>query len=386
MNSCLRIVLSGTLANYPQSGGHWTVFLQYLFGLRALGHQVVWLELFPGSRDRLADDRQIQVCLRRFRYYGLSECIGILHYNADVSEPELAACSVHGIEQWRLEEVVASADLLWNFCSGMPRSLLPLFKHRVLVDLDPGILQASALEWDIGLSDHQAFLSIGCKLHDPDCGVPTLGVHWRKFHPFAHLPLWRTSADPGAQAPFSSITEWTWHTVGLHGKLLSASKRDAYLRYVDLPVRSGRSFALAANIDSVDDSGDRAKLIRHGWEVPHPHVVAKSPAAYRRFIRQSRAEIACTKPIYKDLRTGWLSDRSVCYLATGRPVLAEDTGFSDYLPTGKGLLTFASAEEAVEKTAEIDRDYALHQCAARELAEDVLSAPHQLKKMLDASQ
>ena len=163
------------------------------------------------------------------------------------------------------------------------------------------------------------------------------------------------------------------------------AKRAAYLRYLDLPRRAGRPFELAANIHREDPTGDRELLTGHGWRLVHPYDVAASPGAYRDYIAASRAEICCPKPVFRELRTGWLSDRSACYLASGRPVLAEDTGFSEFLPTGIGLVTFTDLEEATDAVAAIDGDYTRHQRAARELAETHLDSRQCLAAMLSAS-
>jgi hypothetical protein len=170
----------------------------------------------------------------------------------------------------------------------------------------------------------------------------------------------------------------------MDGRVLSVSKRDAYLGYLTLPQKTTHPFELAANIHPRDDTGDRELLLAHDWKLVDPHRVAGSPAHYQRYIKRSRGEFQCPKPIHKCLRTGWFSDRSACYLATGRPVLAEDTGFSDHLPTGRGLLTFHSLEEAFAGIAEIDGNYGKHMRAARQLAEEYLDSKKWLPIMLAA--
>src|SRR5262249_12244454 len=152
----------------------------------------------------------------------------------------------------------------------------------------------------------------------------------------------------------------------------------------ELPRRVGRPFRLAANIHPEDQTGDRELLNSRGWGLVHPHEVAGSPASYRDFIRKSRAELSCAKPIYSELKTGWFSDRSACYLASGRPVLAEDTGFGDHFPTGSGLVVFQNLEEAVAGVADIDANYARHSRAAREFAEEYLDSRRCLETMLAA--
>ncbi|MDQ3817158.1 MAG: hypothetical protein M3362_05645 [Acidobacteriota bacterium] len=284
----------------------------------------------------------------------------------------------------RIAEVARDADLLWNFCCGVRQPFLSFFKRRVLIDLDPGLLQVCALKWEMGIQDHEVFLTVGSNLQHEDCTVPTLGVKWQSFIPFVYLPMWEVAPDPGEQAPFSSVTEWTWHTISLQEHLLSCSKRDAYLRYIELPKRAGHTFELAANLHPEDKTDDRELLRIHGWKLVQPHKVACSPSSYRDYIRRSRAEIACAKPVYSELKTGWFSDRSSCYLASGRPVLAEDTGFSAHLPTGLGLLAFRNIEEALAGADEIVSNYALHMRAARELAVETLDSRRQLESMLCA--
>jgi hypothetical protein len=259
-----------------------------------------------------------------------------------------------------------------------------MFKKRVLIDIDPGHLQVSSLSCDLETLHHDAFLTVGRKMHDADCEVPTLGMRWRRFSPFVYLPMWEQVADPGPQAPLTSVTQWNWDELMIGDRVVSIAKRDAYLRYIELPRNCQRPFELAANIRSDDRSGDRELLTQAGWRLNDPLTVAGSPEAYQKYIQQSRAEICCPKPIFRELRTGWFSDRSVSYLASGRPVLAEDTGFSESLPTGNGLLVFRDMEQAVAGVAEIDGNYRHHSQAARALAHDLFDSRKCLASMLEA--
>ncbi len=381
-----RIVLAdgGSLAKYPQGGGHWSCFLQYFFGLNDLGYDVFWLELLQSSGNQGCDERRIRRFLHRFKRYGFADRCAVLLYRHDVMEPMLGHTCAFGMAKSRVAEIARDADVLWNFACGIREPLLSLFRHRVLIDLDPGHLQVAALTNDMAIQSHHTLLTVGGNMHQPGCGVPTLGLHWRPFSPFVYLPLWNVAPDPGDQAPFTSVTEWTWEELWMDDLVLSVSKRDAYFKYLDLPERSRRAFEIAANIDTEDKTGDREKLQKHLWKLAHPHSVARTPGLYRRYIRSSRAEFLCPKPIHRMLRTGWNSDRSACYLASGRPVLMEDTGLGRHLPIGEGLLTFTHIDEAVEKVAEIDADYARHARAARALAEEFMDSRKCLRRMLDA--
>jgi len=237
----------------------------------------------------------------------------------------------------------------------------------------------------MGLDAHDAFLTVGTNVHGPGCEVPTLGVSWHTFLPFVHRPMWSVTPDPGPAAPFTSVTQWKWEEVWLDGRAISVSKRDAYVAYLTLPRRAARVFELAINLDPHDRTGDHDRLVSNGWRIADPHVVAGSPSRYQQYLAASRAELACPKPIHRALRTGWFSDRSACYLGSGRPVVFEDTGLAGRLPTGCGLLLFRDEEEAAAAVAAVDRDWARHSRAARALAEEFLDARRCLPAMLEAS-
>jgi hypothetical protein len=378
------VLANGSLAKYPGGGGHWSVFLQYLFGLDALGHEVFWLELLRTTGDRARDRKLINLFLARFHRYGFGARCAVLLVDTDFINASLESPEVYGASYCRVKETIRSADLLWNFCCTLRPPFLSLFKHRALIDLDPGMVQIPALDRGYSLDDHDTLLTIGSKIGEPDCPVPTLGRSWHRFLPFVHLPLWQSTPDRGKQAAFSSVTQWTWDEYWHEERLLSFSKRHAYLQYVEMPQQCGRAFELAANIHPRDTTGDRERMLKMDWRLVNPNWVARSPAAYQNYIQQSRAEFCCPKPFYKQFNTGWFSDRSASYLASGRPVLAEDTGFSAHLPTGHGLVCFQDLAEAVAAVAEIDGNYPRHMRAARELAEEYLNAQKWLPSMLSA--
>jgi hypothetical protein len=384
-SSKLLIALgNGTLASYPQGGGHWSCFLQYLYGLRALGHDVFWLETLASTGKDTRDQRLISIFFGRLKRYGFNDRAALLVYDKHAGEPALETAIAYGMSKNRIRRLISDSDLLWNFSCSLRQPLLSLFKRRVLIDLDPGLLQVSALTWDIGIDDHDVFLSVGTKLQDGDSLVPTFRLPWNRFFPFVHLPQWTVTSAPGERAAFTSVTQWNWNYLVVEGEPLSISKRDAYLRYLELPARTRRPFELAANIGHPDRADDRVRLVTMGWTLAEPHSVARTPLSYKSYIARSRAEFSCPKPIYRKLNTGWFSDRSVAYLASGRPVLAEDTGFSAHLPTGRGLLCFQNLSEAISGVQEIDGNYPVHMRAARELAEEYFNSQKWLRSMLSA--
>jgi hypothetical protein len=381
--SALRIVLAhGSLVRYPEGGGNWMCFLQHFLGLRGLGHDVYWLALFNSKGDRSKAERYINVFFDRMKSYGLDDrCAVLLH--DDQENPSLDTVNNYGMSKASIEEVARTADLLWNFANSLKPSVSSVFRRRVLIDLDPGLVQVGALSRDMGQNDHEVFLSVGSKLHDPDCEVPTLGLAWHKFLPPVYLPLWNVVPAP-RDAPFTSITEWNWGDMTFAGRQLSISKRDAYCEYLELARRTGQPLELAANICVDKTTDERQILTGAGWRWVDPHQVAGTPSAYQQYISGSRAEICCPKPIYRQLKTGWLSDRSAAYLASGRPVLMGETGISDHFPTDFGLTTFQTLEDAAGRICEINRDYTRHCHAARNFAEEFLDSRRCLGGMLSA--
>lgn len=379
----LIVFANRSVASYPLGGGIWAWILQYPLGLRALGHNVFWLELMKSSGDCARDGELARDFLARIGPYGLAPHSAVMVFD-DLEVQDLDRAQVYGRPAQTVLDIIRSADLLWNIACTIRQPLLSNFKRRVLLDVDPGHLQVAASQLEMGVHDHHVHFSVGANLLNPDCEVPTLGLTWRTFLPFVYLPMWEPSPDPGPNAPFTSITQWTWEELPYQGRMLSVSKRAAYLRYVDLPKRAGRPFELAAFIGDEDPAGDRKALSNGGWRVVNPHDVVPTPDSYREYLRASRAEILCPKPIFREMNTGWFSDRSVCYLALGRPVLAEKTSFSEFVPTGRGVVSFRDIEEARSGVAEIDGNYHLHSRWARELAADLFNSDRQLSAMLAA--
>jgi hypothetical protein len=379
----LVVLANRSVASYPMGGGVWSWMLQYPLGLRALGHNIFWLELMKSSGDQTRDGELAKDFLARVSPYGLAPHSAVVVFD-DLEVQDLDRAQVYGRPKQTVIDVSRSADLLWNFACTIRQPLLSKFNRRALIDVDPGHMQILATEHEMGVADHQVHLSVGANLPDPDCEVPTLGLTWRTFLPFVYLPMWDAAPGRGSDAPFTSITQWTWEDLTYQGRVWSASKRAAYLRYVDLPNRAGRTFELAAYIGDTDPVGDRETLRNGGWRVVDPHQMVATPEAYREYLRASRAEILCPKPIFREMNTGWFSDRSVCYMALGRPVLAEETGFSEFVPTGRGVVSFRDIEEARSGVAEIDGNYDLHCRWARELAVDLFNSDRQLSAMLAA--
>jgi hypothetical protein len=381
----MRIVLgNGSLIQNQRSGGHWSWFVQYPLGLRALGHEILWLELMRSTGKRDEDTRIVRDFFALLAPLGLDRFCTVMIFDGHLDSQPFERAQTAGKSAQELRAAIGDADLLLNFCCSMRQPLISMFKRRALLDFDPGHLQISALSWEMGVADHDVFLTIGGRINAPDCEVPKLGLQWRTFEPIIYTPMWQMAGEPPPGAPFTSVTHWTWEEIPWRGVSINVSKRTAYLNYVDIPRRARRPFELAAYIVPSDATGDRELLAEHGWSFVYPSDVVGSVGAYQKYIRRSRAEFMCPKPVHVQLRTGWFSDRSIAYLASGRPVLAEETGFSERIPAGRGLLSFRNMEEAVAGVAVIDGDYRRHSAAARELALDFFDYRGGLEKILAA--
>ncbi len=366
----MRIVLgNSSLAKYLDGGGAWSWFLQYPMAFQAAGHNVFWLELMRSSGSHETDLRIMHQFYDRLRRYGLASSCALLVFQHSLDSQPLEEAEVFGTSISHVRRLIAESDLLLNFACTLRLPLLSLFKRRVLLDGDPGHLQIAQLIVDLNLHYHDVFLTVGARINASDSLIPKLGHEWRTFEQLIYLPFWKYEPELKSSSPFTSITQWTWEILRYSGRIFSVSKRDAYLKYLRLPQLVDCSLELAANIGQSDPGGDRELLLENGWRLVDPHQVASSPARYREYICSSRGEFMCPKPIHVQLRTGWFSERSLAYLASGRPVIAEETGFSERIPTGTGLLSFNDITGAAAAIAEVDANYERHRRAAREIVE-----------------
>jgi hypothetical protein len=371
MTDRLRILLSGMIAGDPRQGGATWAVLQYFHGLRDLGHDVALVEPL-----RPADGQGPSAAvLDYFKSLGLPEDrVALLVPGSEVSV---------GMAYDRIVQFADGADLLLNV-SGMltDERLLGPIQTRTFLDLDPGFNQAWHLAGEeMGFGSHTHFVSVGQLLGSPDCLVPTCDLPWIRTLPPVCLDLWPVAGAP-ASAALTTVGHWRSYGSVEHDGVVYGQRAHSLRRLVELPRVAPGPLELALGIHP-EETEDLIALQRNGWRLVDPDLAAGSPDRYREYIRASFAELGIAKSGYVDSRSGWFSDRSACYLASGRPVVAQETGFEQVLPVGEGLLSFGSVSEAAEAVEAVRSRPEAHRASARELAEERFDARKVLSRLLD---
>jgi len=376
------VAVSGMVARVPGQGGATWAALQYVLGLRQLGYQVLFIEeldptrLDPEGATLLASHNAayFRTVTRRFGLGGMAALV--LRGTRETV----------GMSMSELEQQIGPGSLLLNLSGSLhDPELLSRFTRRIYVDLDPAFTQI----WhevegiDVGIDGHTHYATVGANVGESQCDIPTCGVPWIHICPPVVLDLWEPGA-PLRRDAFTTVANWrAYGSVEWNG-VHYGQKVHAFRELYDLPRRVARERFEVALAIHADETPDLEALSSYRWHVLDPARVAGSPVRFRRFVRESSAELGVAKTGYVRSRCGWFSDRSACYLAAGRPVLAQDTGFGSRLPTGEGLLPFTTVADAAEGVRAIRADYARHSRAARRLAEEYFDARKVLGRLLKA--
>jgi len=376
----LTIIVSGMIAADPFQGGATWAVLQYVLGLRQLGHDVHFIE--PIAADKLQP-----------RGASLPGSANAAYFRSVVRRFGLEARAALAIQETRetfgashdaLRALAARSDLLINI-SGMltDPALTEPIPVRVYLDLDPGFNQLwyAAEGIDVGFDGHTHFVTIGPAIGGRDCAIPTCGRNWIATRQPVVMSEW-PPAPAAADHPFTTVANWRGYGSITHNGVFYGQKAHAWREFIGLPVKSREHFRVALAIHPGEER-DLARLSANHWELIDPELVANTPDRYRAFVQQSKAEIGVAKSGYAAARCGWFSDRSACYLASGRPVVAQETGFSRFLPTGEGLFAFETEDDALAGIEAIARDYPRQSRAARALAEEYFAADKVLPPLLE---
>lgn len=385
MRSVKRAVVTGMIATYPVGGVAWD-YGQYAVALEELGYEVWYLEDTGGPTYDPVKREYGSDCSYGVRF--VEEALGAL-------SPSLSnrwafrdeAGDLHGMNEEALGDLVAGADLFLNVSGGtLLRDAYVQCPCKVLIDSDPGWNHfVNYPKWDAnpgwqdthGFRAHDWHFTYAERIGYEDCGLPTFGIEWRGTRPPVCLDRWN-AAEEGA----SWTTVMTWNNfrqlVVYDGREYGTKERE-FAKIESIPSRcSDVKFEIA--VGGSDPPLDRWSKL--GWKVVDSQSVSTTVRDYRQYIEGSRAELSVAKNLYVAPRTGWFSCRSVCYLAAGRPVVVQDTGFSDFLPTGEGLLCFDDELEAATAVERVEANYRRHQQAAREVAAEYFDGRRVLGDLL----
>lgn len=350
------------------------VYLNWALSLRALGCELIWLEPIPRVM-LLADLKERIEALKTYlEPYGLSDSVALCWQSESLHMATAMECQT--------AEAASAADVLINFSyDAIPHDVVARFRRSVFMDIDPGLTQVWVNQGNLKIAQHDFCFTIGETVGKPCGGLPDCGVRWHYVRPPLFIPEWPvTRAEP--TAAFSSVTNWWDRYVEYRGEAFPNGKREGFLPFLDMPRRTRERLELAVGLAD-DDAEERTNLVQHGWHLKNPREVARTPSDYRRYIQGSRGEFSCVKPSCVKLQNAWISDRTLCYLASGKPAVVQHTGNSEFLPDAEGLFRFRTAEEAVKSLETIAADYD-HQCTlARQLAEEYFDGRRVLKPILE---
>ena len=376
----MTIILAGTIGRSGLGGQAWAI-LQYLLGFRALGHEVYYLEdcgrsswVYIWEKEDWTHELDypaayVQACLEPFGFGG--RWIYRDNYRSlGVPLPEfLAICE-------KADLLIMRATPFWNWRPEYERP-----RVRAFLDVDPGFTQITLANgdqgWIEGVAKAERRFTFGQRIGAPDCLIPETGGPWLKTVPPVFLPEWPRADSDATQ--FTSVMRWQGFKEVTHNGVAYGQRDKEFPRFFPLPGITSQKFCIA-------QMGIKPELLTsHGWEAVHGEIISRTPELYREFIRSSRAEFSVPKNGYVKMRGGWFSDRSVCYLASGRPVLIEDTGLGDWLPIGDGLVTFNDLLEAAKGVEQINADYERHRKGARRIAEQFFATEKVLPRFLSAA-
>ena len=381
------VISAYKVANFTDGGGHFWVYMQYVQGLRRLGCEVYWLEQLRPAGDPEREARLVSTFLDRMKHFGLEGRTLLYALDRD-RQGDAGSIRFIGRTPSQAEAVLRGADLVLNFHYAIDPRVLAWARRTALVDIDPGLLQFWMSTGQLAVPPHDLYLTTSETVGTPAARVPDCGLRWIHTRPPVCLELWPFTYDPGAEA-FTTVSTWSstnWLKLTEDGKtvLRENTKRVSFLRFVELPRHTRQPLELALYLVD-DDAEDRARLEHHGWRVRDSREFAGSPEAYQSYVQRSRGEFSCAKPSYVEFQSAWISDRTLCYLASGKPAVVQHTGPSSVLPHGEGMFRFTSLDEAAQALATINADYARHCRAAREIAEAQFDSKRVLETVLNAA-
>jgi hypothetical protein len=378
----MRIIVMGLIGQYPLAGMT-SYFLQYVLGFQRLGHDVYYLEdngacPYDPRADSVTMDVSytVRYLQRHFEAHGLGERWAYRDYNGNY----------YGLSAERVRELLRTADLLVNVSvANVLTEEHRQARRTVLIDTDPPFRQIALAQGDAGtrelLAAHDVLFTFAENIGGPGWRIPLNGrFQWHPTRQPVVLDLWEPVFDPRAEA-LTTVMNWTSYASVAFQEEEYGQKDVEFMRVLDLPRRVRQPLELAL----AHPAAPRELLLAHGWRLTDPLAVSRDLWSYRDYIARSRGEFSVAKNAYVRSWSGWFSERSTCYLALGKPVVTQDTGFSQVLPVGEGLLPWRTLEEAVAAIEALNADYERHCHAARAIAETCFDSNRVLTELLEVA-
>jgi hypothetical protein len=382
------IVVCGYAIRHPVAG-NMLAFFHYILGFSKLGHQVVYLEesgwprsCYDPSSQTYSDNPVggIQSFKNLLSRFGVNAKVGFI--NRETGQ-------TYGLAWDDIKQVLTTADVLLNIGGVCWLPEFKLCQQRALIDMDPFFTQVGKFATE-GLEDYQTLFSYGVNIGKLGCSVPTISRDWLPTVPPVVPEIWKSRAtidtayfnNDSATIPFTTIANWNAYGTITYRDKTYGQKREEFLQLLNLPEQVALPLELAL---SGITPQERKQLEVAGWQIRDSHFTEDFDQ-YQAYITHSKGEFSVAKQAYVKTQSGWFSDRSVCYLAAGRPAVLQDTGFSEWLPTGYGVLAFSSLEEAVEQIEQVNAAYSNHCRAARAIAEQTFSYKVVLPQLLEVKE
>jgi hypothetical protein len=407
--SKLKIVVTGLIGqHYTLAGVTWD-YIQYVIGLKNLGHEVYYLEdsgEWPYNLDGgpYGDDWVARDCSKNINY------LDYIFRKFDLGPVWAYRFPLngkwYGLPDEKRRKIIKEADLVINVSGTLEKPEEYITKKKIYIDSDPAFTQVKMLlgdqEFSSRVAAHEIHFSFGEKVNE---AFPDTGYVWRPTRSPIVVDLWTNDIESNGH--YSTIMNWTSYKPLKYKKHIYGQKDREFVKFVDLPAQVHQTKFVIALSETVHENwqsvltnsteqdiaesdifvfqSPSSLLKHHGWQVVSPRKKCGNHESYRSYIQQSRGEWSVAKSGYVISQSGWFSCRSSCYLASGRPVVVQDTGLAGLYPLGEGLFAFNSLNSAVEAIQSIESDYSSHATRARELAEAYFNSDKVLKDLIDRS-
>lgn len=373
----LRIVVGGFIGLYPTGGATWD-YIQYPLGLKLLGHDVYYLEdtcLYPVYQKEGVSWDDASGCVKYLKQVMTKAEMGERWGYRDI-----ASGNSFGITEKKIREILKTADIFINIsCSTFLKDEYLKIPKRILIDSDPMFTQMRYYNEINGfekksstkdmLENHNYLFSFGENINEPDCRIPKFHFNWSKTRQPICLDEWANSGE-ASNSSFTSIMNWTEKKKLIYQNEEWGQKDVEFRKFEDIPMKCpDMKFEVVINRSlNAEKNFHQQQLINKGWRILDPHNTVDSPAKYRNYIQTSSGEFSIAKETYVKANTGWFSCRSACYLAAGKPVITQDTGWSRNIPAGKGLFAFTDMNSAIFALEQVKNSIKQQSKMAREIA------------------